>query len=40
MMGHEKEQTTQNHYKIGIGEVNEGTKRIEFNMLEIQNIFY
>ncbi|MFS8082238.1 MAG: site-specific integrase [Ginsengibacter sp.] len=35
MMGHEKEQTTQNYYKVGIREVIEGTKGIDFNILEI-----
>jgi len=28
MMGHEKEQTTQNYYKIGIGEVNEEQREL------------
>ena len=35
MMGHEKEQTTQNYYKVGLREVIEGTKGIEFGQLEI-----
>jgi integrase len=35
MMGHEKEQTTQNYYKVGLREVIEGTKGIEFGKLNI-----
>jgi len=35
MMGHEKEQTTQNYYKVGLREVIEGTKGIEFAKLDI-----
>ena len=35
MMGHEKEQTTQNYYKVGLREVIEGTKRIDFEQLDI-----
>ena len=35
MMGHEKEQTTQHYYKVGVREVIEGTKGIEFGGLGI-----
>jgi len=35
MMGHEKEQTTQNYYKVGLREVIEGTKGIDFGRLDI-----
>lgn len=35
MMGHEKEQTTENYYKVGLREVIEGTKGIDFEKLEI-----
>lgn len=35
MMGHEKEQTTQNYYKVGLREVIEGTKGIDFEKLAI-----
>jgi len=35
MMGHEKEQTTQNYYKVGLREVIEGTKAIDFAKLNI-----
>jgi len=35
MMGHEKEQTTQNYYKVGLREVIEGTKGIEFAKFDI-----
>ncbi|MEO9146423.1 MAG: site-specific integrase [Ginsengibacter sp.] len=35
MMGHEKEQTTQNYYKVGLREVIEGTKGIDFEKLSI-----
>jgi len=35
MMGHEKEQTTQNYYKVGLREVIEGTKGIDFVKLAI-----
>jgi integrase len=30
MMGHEKEQTTENYYKVGLREVIEGTKGVDF----------
>jgi integrase len=30
MMGHEKEQTTENYYKVGLREVIEGTKSVDF----------
>jgi site-specific recombinase XerD len=35
MMGHEKEQTTQNYYKVGLREVIEGTKGINFDQFSI-----
>lgn len=35
MMGHEKEQTTQNYYKVGLREVIEGTRGIDFANLNI-----
>jgi integrase len=35
MMGHEKEQTTQNYYKVGLREVIEGTKGVDFSKLFI-----
>lgn len=35
MMGHEKEQTTQNYYRVGLLEVIEGTKGIDFEKLAI-----
>jgi integrase len=35
MMGHEKEQTTENYYKVGLREVIEGTKSIDFGKLKI-----
>jgi integrase len=35
MMGHEKEQTTQNYYKVGLREIIEGTKTVDFKKLEI-----
>jgi len=35
MMGYEKEQTTQNYYKVGLREVIEGIKAIEFGTLNI-----
>lgn len=35
MMGHEKEQTTENYYKVGLREVIEGTKSIDFEKINI-----
>ncbi|HSZ87196.1 MAG TPA: site-specific integrase, partial [Puia sp.] len=35
MMGHEKEQTTQNYYKVGLREIIEGTKQVNFDHLNI-----
>ncbi len=35
MMGHEKEQTTENYYRVGLREVIEGTKAINFDKLAI-----
>ena len=35
MLGHEKEQTTENYYRVGLREVIEGTKNIDFRILEI-----
>ena len=35
MMGHEKEQTTENYYRVGLREVIEGTKSINFEKLAI-----
>lgn len=35
MMGHEKEQTTENYYRVGLREVIEGTKGIDFEKLFI-----
>jgi integrase len=35
MMGHEREQTTQNYYRVGLLEVIEGTKDIDFEKLAI-----
>lgn len=35
MMGHEKEQTTENYYRISLREVIEGTRDINFEKLEI-----
>jgi len=35
MMGHEKEQTTENYYRVGLREVIEGTKRIDFGGMGI-----
>ncbi|NCU06082.1 MAG: site-specific integrase [Chitinophagaceae bacterium] len=35
MMGHEKEQTTQSYYRVGLLEVIEGTKGIDFEKLAI-----
>lgn len=35
MLGHEKEQTTENYYRIGLREVIEGTKNIDFGLLKI-----
>lgn len=35
MMGHEKEQTTENYYKVGLREVIEGTKMIDFGKVNI-----
>jgi hypothetical protein len=36
MIGHEKEQMTQNYYKMGLREVIEGTRGIDFQRLEIK----
>lgn len=35
MLGHEKEQTTENYYRVGLREVIEGTKNIDFGILKI-----
>lgn len=35
MMGHEKEQTTENYYRVGLREVIEGTKNIDFGVMGI-----
>lgn len=35
MMGHEKEQTTENYYKVNLREVIEGTKSVDFEKYEI-----
>jgi hypothetical protein len=35
LQGHEKEQTTQNYFKVGLREVIEGTKGIDFEKLAI-----
>jgi len=35
MMGHEKEQTTQNYYKVGLREIIEGTKSVDFEKFDI-----
>ena len=35
MMGHEKEQTTQNYYKVGLREIIEGTRGVDFKKLDI-----
>jgi len=35
MLEHEKEQTTQNYYKVGLREIIVGTKGIEFRKLNI-----
>lgn len=35
MMGHEKEQTTENYYRVGLREIIEGTKSINFEKLAI-----
>lgn len=35
MMGHEKEQTTENYYRVGLREVIEGTRAIDFAAMDI-----
>lgn len=35
MMGHEKETTTENYYKVGLREVIEGTKSVDFARFDI-----
>lgn len=35
MLGHEKEQTTENYYRVGLREVIEGTKNIDFGVMRI-----
>ena len=35
MMGHEKEQTTENYYRIGLREIIEGTKLVNFEKFAI-----
>jgi len=35
MLGHEKEQTTENYYRVGLREVIEGTKSIDFEIMGI-----
>ncbi len=35
MLGHAKEETTKHYYRINIPEIIEGTKRVDFNILEI-----
>lgn len=35
MLGHEKEQTTENYYRVGLREVIEGTKNIDFGIMNI-----